>query len=628
MADLTRRSVLGVTGLAALGTGLSWDRLTGRDVPGRDGNALTVAILGTAADAASRQALLDAFREAHPDIPVRLQAVQGQDWTQFFTKILTMVAAGTPPDVCLIATEGAQLFADRLAHPLDEFVSRDAADLQDYFDDVHPSLVESFMYQGSLFMLPADFNAANVYYNAGALQRAGLERPADDWTVDDFVTVARAMRQGAGGSSFRPYFWTNRLWGGVVPWLYVHGTSFLRESRAGGGEWFWQKFYAGDPTASSRSGGYQWLEAGADDPAVLETFEFLRELTAEGLGSSPAQGGGNELVARFAEGVIGMTPAGGFWAQGLADGGMGPDDFDVTFFPAPGPSATSSGPPGTPSCARRSARTRRGSGSSSAPPDAAWNCPSPNPRRPPPGAPWWTRRSTPAPAEALVGVLRHPRPLPRHRPHPGTAAAGGRRDGAGQERPRRGDRTGRRRGARRPRHDAARPRARPAERIGELMATTVPTPTTDVRVGPAQAAGRRPETPRQRRARRLLVTLFLAPTVVGIALFTLVPIVASVLLAFFRWDVVTPPTFAGLDNFADIGADPTVRVAFLNTFVFVAVAVTLQLGVAMGLAVLVQSTMPGWLRSVFRSTLFFPLILSAASVSLVMAYLFNEDFGW
>jgi multiple sugar transport system permease protein len=158
------------------------------------------------------------------------------------------------------------------------------------------------------------------------------------------------------------------------------------------------------------------------------------------------------------------------------------------------------------------------------------------------------------------------------------------------------------------------------------MATTIPTPAPDVATT-APATARRPETPRQRRTRRLLVTLFLAPTVVGIALFTLVPIVASVLLAFFRWDVITPPRFAGLDNFADIGADPTVRVAFLNTFVFVVVAVTLQLGVAMGLAVLVQSKMPGWLRSFFRSTLFFPLILSAASVSLVMAYLFNEDFG-
>ena len=39
---------------------------------------------------------------------------------------------------------------------------------------------------------------------------------------------------------------------------------------------------------------------------------------------------------------------------------------------------------------------------------------------------------------------------------------------------------------------------------------------------------------------------------------------------------------------------------------------------ALGLAVLVQSKMPNWMRSIFRSALFFPLILSAASVSLII----------
>jgi multiple sugar transport system permease protein len=132
---------------------------------------------------------------------------------------------------------------------------------------------------------------------------------------------------------------------------------------------------------------------------------------------------------------------------------------------------------------------------------------------------------------------------------------------------------------------------------------------------------------RTRRAQSVMTALFLAPTVLGIALFTLVPIVASVVLAFFRWDIISAPKFVGLDNFAAIGSDPTVRVAFLNTFGFVVVAVALQLAVALGLAVLVQSKMPGWLRAFFRSALFFPLILSAASVSLMMAFLFNQDFG-
>jgi multiple sugar transport system permease protein len=145
------------------------------------------------------------------------------------------------------------------------------------------------------------------------------------------------------------------------------------------------------------------------------------------------------------------------------------------------------------------------------------------------------------------------------------------------------------------------------------------------------AARRRPPVPvssaRRRSAQRWVSLLFLAPTLVGIGVFTLVPILASFVLAFFRWDVISDPAFVGVDNFTAAAADPSVRTAFANTAVFVVAAVVLQLGVALGLAVLVQSRMPGWLRSFFRSALFFPLVLSAASVSLVMAYLFNQDFG-
>lgn len=127
--------------------------------------------------------------------------------------------------------------------------------------------------------------------------------------------------------------------------------------------------------------------------------------------------------------------------------------------------------------------------------------------------------------------------------------------------------------------------------------------------------------------RKLLIGLFLAPTVIGLGLFTFLPILASVVLAFFSWDIITPPRFVGLENFADIAADPTIRVSFLNTIGFVVVAVTLQLAVALVLAVLVNTRMPGLLKSLFRSVLFFPLVLSAASVSIIMGYLFNENFG-
>lgn len=156
------------------------------------------------------------------------------------------------------------------------------------------------------------------------------------------------------------------------------------------------------------------------------------------------------------------------------------------------------------------------------------------------------------------------------------------------------------------------------------MTTTVP-PAVETASTPSSSHGT--EDARTTTQRRLLASVFLAPTVIGIGLFTLLPIVGSIVLAFFEWDIITAPRFVGLQNFADILTDPTVRVSFLNTLGFVLATVTLQLAVALGLAVLVQAKMPNWLRSIFRSVFFFPLILSASSVSIMMSYLFNQNFG-
>lgn len=319
-AALSGAGVLGLGGLAA-----AWPRLTAADIPGRGDDALSVLIMGNSTDAAGRQKIADAFMEAHPDIPVKIQAVQAVDWGDFFAKVLTMVAAGVAPDVVYTATEGAQLFADRLALPLDEHIMKDADAMRDYFEDVHPSLIEAFMYKGRLYQLPLDFNAANMYLNLDVLGRNGLEMPAEDWTRDDFTELLRNMKGDA-----TPYFWTNRLFGGVVPWLYVNDTSFLTEQKAPGGEEFWSTFY---PQETGRSGGYLWEGSNATDEKVYESFDYLRSLIAEGLAVRPEEGGGNTLVGLFASGRIGSTPAGGYWVQGLADGGMTPAQFDVQFFP-------------------------------------------------------------------------------------------------------------------------------------------------------------------------------------------------------------------------------------------------------------------------------------------------------
>jgi multiple sugar transport system permease protein len=141
---------------------------------------------------------------------------------------------------------------------------------------------------------------------------------------------------------------------------------------------------------------------------------------------------------------------------------------------------------------------------------------------------------------------------------------------------------------------------------------------------PAEAA---PRPSARDRGSRLLATLFLAPTIVGIVVFTVVPIVGSVVLSLFHWNVIDSPSYAGLSNYGEVFGDSTVLVSFRNTLVFMVFAVALQLLIALALALTLNGRMPVWLRSVFRSAFFFPLVLSAASISVVMKYLFNQDFG-
>ncbi|WP_086558868.1 carbohydrate ABC transporter permease [Streptomyces africanus] len=157
---------------------------------------------------------------------------------------------------------------------------------------------------------------------------------------------------------------------------------------------------------------------------------------------------------------------------------------------------------------------------------------------------------------------------------------------------------------------------------------------TDTRIPPARAerheappAENAPRRSARDRGTRLLATLFLAPTIVGIVVFTVVPIAGSVVLSFFHWNVIDSPRFAGGSNYGAVFGDETVLVSFRNTLVFMVLAVALQLLVALALALTLTGRMPVWLRSVFRSAFFFPLVLSAASISVVMKYLFNQDFG-
>ncbi len=276
--------------------------------------------------------VVDAFKQEFPNVNIEYVTVTGIDHAEVASKILSQVAAGTPVDIGYAATEATHLYAgEGLALPLTQRTLDSKEELAEYFADVSPVLTETFLYEGDLYQLPRDFNAANMYFNTELLGKAGLEMPPAEWTKDDFVEYARAMT-GIDGSY--GYGWTNRLWGSWTPWFFVNNTNILVEERAPGGEWMWDTFYADDPKAEGRGGGWRWPAPQANNPDMVETLEFVVSLTQDGLTPAVEMGTGETLQGFFTSGKLGMTPAGGFWSGGLINTGMTKGSFDVQFWPA------------------------------------------------------------------------------------------------------------------------------------------------------------------------------------------------------------------------------------------------------------------------------------------------------
>lgn len=132
-------------------------------------------------------------------------------------------------------------------------------------------------------------------------------------------------------------------------------------------------------------------------------------------------------------------------------------------------------------------------------------------------------------------------------------------------------------------------------------------------------------------ARREALTayLFLLPTYVGFLLFIAGPVVASLGLSFFIWNVLDmqAPRFVGLQNFQQMLTDDRLLVAFGNTLVFVLGAVSAEIVLALLVAVGVQSIRGKGLTHFFRTAYFLPLVLSGAAVSVMLSYMFHREFG-
>jgi ABC-type sugar transport system permease subunit len=122
--------------------------------------------------------------------------------------------------------------------------------------------------------------------------------------------------------------------------------------------------------------------------------------------------------------------------------------------------------------------------------------------------------------------------------------------------------------------------------------------------------------------------LFAAPAFLLYTTFLLVPVIAALVFSVTEVDRFTWQTdFVGLDNFRYIWSDPHFWRSFLNTFEFIALAVTGNVGCGLLVALLLDRSMPRVLLYFLRFAYFMPVLVAAALVSLVWKFLYSTDLG-
>jgi multiple sugar transport system permease protein len=127
------------------------------------------------------------------------------------------------------------------------------------------------------------------------------------------------------------------------------------------------------------------------------------------------------------------------------------------------------------------------------------------------------------------------------------------------------------------------------------------------------------------RAEQKSGSLMAAPYGLFLLVFAVYPMVFALVLVFLQWDLVTAPTFAGVDNVNLLVHDGRFWRAVANTFVFLSIHVPLQIVTALGLAIALNRQLVG--RSFWRAAFFLPVVISGAVVAILWSNLYATDVG-
>lgn len=127
------------------------------------------------------------------------------------------------------------------------------------------------------------------------------------------------------------------------------------------------------------------------------------------------------------------------------------------------------------------------------------------------------------------------------------------------------------------------------------------------------------------RRQALWCYVFMAPAILGLLLFSLGPMIASLWLSFTSYDLLSSPEWVGTENYVNLAQDPLFRKSLSVTLIYGLVAVPCTMVIALVLAIMLNAKIPA--LPFFRSAYYLPSVISGVAVATLWKWMFNGEYG-
>jgi len=236
------------------------------------------------------QGMVDAFNAQSPDIEVELiRLVVGGGWDGYTQKMQAMIAAGDPPDIGRFTPTYTPGFAAAgLLVDLMPYVEAENFDLGQFYE----SALNTGMFNGHLYALPAGIYTQAMYYNKKLFDEAGVGYPDESWTEMDMINAAVKLTTGEGPDKVYGMYLDIALPERIFHWFWANGADLFNEGRT---------------------------ECALTEPAAIETLKLLQDIIWDyKVAPTPAEYGTSIWYERFISGKLAMVQEGAWMIPGFS----------------------------------------------------------------------------------------------------------------------------------------------------------------------------------------------------------------------------------------------------------------------------------------------------------------------